>query len=222
MTAVKMDDKKQNTMRVLSKILYLVGKISKILVRVGAGCLIFGMLVMPFAINAIDVKDGKIYLKDEYAKIITESSKTDVNFVNDKMVISVNDKEADNFIKMYNSYSKTTIIIVLEISMALIVGLLIILSLALDRLDKLFKNIYEGDTFTLDNVRHLRMMANFMVVCFLIGMMISIINDIFMTTKTFSINVVNIIEILFIYALSYVFEYGFLLQNGSKAKKLSK
>lgn len=222
MAAVKMDDKKQNTMRVLSKILYLVGKISKILVRVGAGCLIFGMLVMPFAINAIDVKDGKIYLKDEYAKIITESSKTNVNFVNDKMVISVNDKEADNFIKMYNSYSKTTIIIVLEISLALLVGLLIILSLALDRLDKLFKNIYDGDTFTLDNVRHLRMMANFMVVCLLINMVLSVIGDILMNSKTYSIAGTNIIEIIFIYALSYVFEYGCELQKSNKTKKLSK
>lgn len=222
MATVKFDDKKQKAIKVLSKILYLVGKISKILVRVAAGCLIFCMLVIPAAIDMIKVKDNKITIKDEYAKIANDSNQTNITFDGNDMVVKLKDQDEKIIVDLYNDYSKTTIIVLSEVIMLLLVGFLIILSLVLDRLDKLFRNIYNGETFTLDNVKHIRMMANFMVACLLINTFASFISTVFMPQSNLSISFINIVSIIFIYALSYVFEYGYELQKSSKSSMLDK
>ena len=93
-----------------------------------------------------------------------------------------------------------------------------LMSMLLKYLDKLFTNIYNGDTpFTLDNVSYIKKMSYIMMASIVLPMFAQIFYNIAtMQNVELEIELFNILEIVFLYAMSLIFEYGYRIQKDSK------
>ena len=80
-------------------------------------------------------------------------------------------------------------------------------------------NIVTSDTFTLDNVNHIKKMSYIMIASIIIATIASsFMSAAFARDIMVNINMYNIVEIIFLFALSYIFEYGYEIQLDSKGK----
>ena len=116
--------------------------------------------------------------------------------------------------------NKTKLIVLSETALAFTIINLVLVSIVLLYLERLFKNISSGDTpFTMDNVRYIKKMAYLMIAVIVLpsggGLLAQFITgmDLDLDFEMF-----NVIEILFLFSLAYIFEYGYLIQLDSKGK----
>ena len=213
-----MEKNKEKTVKTLSKILYVVSKILKVMTRIAIGFVVFAMLVVPVAIKSISIKDDKLVINDEYVK----NNKTLTIKAGDLVIMDAKDENYTVLKDIFNKNSKTSLIIYSEVFMLFIIAILVITSFIMDHLYKFFKNIYEGNTFALENVSHLKMVSNYMIATLLISWVSSLLAEILFNQDTFTTNAYGVFEIMFVYLLAYVFEYGCELQKKSKKTMFTK
>ena len=108
----------------------------------------------------------------------------------------------------------------LEFGFGILAAFIIVLIKALKHLELLFSNISKGDTpFTLDNVSHIKKMAYLLIVSIILSTLgASILNLPMHQDFDMDINLFNIVEILFLYSMSLIFEYGYEIQLDSKGR----
>ena len=116
--------------------------------------------------------------------------------------------------------SKGQIIAFLELGFICLVICLILYRMTLIRLEKLFININQGDTpFTLENVRYIKQMAKIMIIALALPTFSGIIFEkILMMDLDVGFELFDIVQILFLFGISYIFEYGYEIQQDTKAK----
>jgi hypothetical protein len=105
-----------------------------------------------------------------------------------------------------------------ELTFAVLIGFVVVVIQLLKHLEKLFVNINEGETpFTLENVSHIKKMSYFMIAAIIVssigGTLLSIVTS---TEVNIDFNLFNVGEIIFLYAMAYIFEYGYKIQMDSK------
>ena len=220
MSVVKFKKEKQSQMKGISKILSLVGKITAIVLRVAVGFLVAAMILLPIGFKYIDIEDGKIVSKDKKIQIVEIGNSTEIRIGNHVVVADVKESDINNIAPAIEHYGEPGVIILLEVGMVFLGAFIIVLIKALTHLELLFKNINEGDTpFTLDNVDHIKKMAYLMITCIILSAIgQTILNIPLREQVNLELNVLNLIEILFLYSMSLVFEYGHEIQQDSKGK----
>ena len=218
MSVVKFKKEKQSQMKGISKILLLVGKITSIVLRVAFGFLIAAMILLPIGFKYIDIEDGKIVSKDKKIQIVEVGKSTEIRIGDHVVATDVKQSDIDNISPAIERFGEPGVIILLEVGMVFLGAFIIVLIKSLGHLEKLFKNINEGDTpFTLDNVEHIKMMAYLMITCIVLSAIGQTILNIPLRSEIdLDFNVLNIIEILFLYSMSLIFEYGYEIQQDSK------
>ena len=220
MSVVKLKKEKQKQMKGISNVLSIIGKIASIVLRVALGFIIVAMILIPVAINSIDVKDGKLVSNNDKIKIVESEKDYNVKVANKTAVSDITDKDTKKIITAFENHSKPELIGLVDVGLIFISALIIILIKLLKHLELLFSNINKGDTpFTLDNVKHIKMMSYFMIASIILA---SICETIFTITISrnvmLNIDLFDIIQILFVYSMSLVFEYGYEIQLDSKGK----
>ena len=220
MSVVKLKKEKQKQMKGISNVLSLIGKIASIVLRVALGFVIVAMILIPVAINSLEVKNGKLISNNDKIKIVESEKDYNVKVANKTAVSDITDKDSKKIITALENHSKPELIVLVEVGFIFILALLIILIKLLKHLELLFSNINKGDTpFTLDNVKHIKMMSYFMIASIILA---SICETIFTITISrnvmLNIDLFDIIQILFVYSMSLVFEYGYEIQLDSKGK----
>ncbi len=211
----------QSKMKGISKFISLVAKIVRIICLICLPVIIISMLFFPYLINKIDVKDNEISIKGNANISLVENQ--------DKIVLKINgitlfdeSKELINnhIINVLNNNSKTLIIGYIEVAFLTLLITVYLISLILKHLNNLFKNLYLGETpFTLENVNHIKKMAWLMIVAIILPTIGGMIFNNLLTAETnIDFELFDIVEILFLFSLSYVFEYGRLIEIENKAK----
>lgn len=220
MSVVKFKKEKQSQMKGISKVLSLVGKITAIVLRVAFGFLVAGMILLPIGFKYIDIEDGKIVSKDKKIQIVEVGKSTEIRIGDHVVAADVKESDINTIVPSIEKYGETGVVIFLEIGMAFLGAFIIVLIKSLKHLELLFKNINEGDTpFTLDNVDHIKKMAYLMITCIILSAIgQTILNIPLREQVNLELNLLNIIEILFLYSMSLVFEYGHEIQLDSKGK----
>ena len=104
-----------------------------------------------------------------------------------------------------------------------IISLIVSLALAiflLRRMEKLFNNINQGDTpFTLENVEHIKIIAYLMIALIIIPNIGGTIFEVILKQDLdVSFELFNVVEILVLFVIAYIFEYGYEIQLDSKGK----
>ena len=218
MSVVKFKKEKQNQMKGISKVLSLVGKITAIVLRVAFGFLIAAMILLPIGFKYIDIEDGHLIAKDKKIEIVEVGNSTEIRIGNHVVAADVKTSDIDNISPAIDKFGTAGVVVFLELGMAFLGAFIIVLIKALKHLELLFKNINEGDTpFTLDNVDHIKKMSYLMIACIILSSIGGVILNIPLKNEVdLDFNLLNIVEILFLYSMSLVFEYGHEIQLDSK------
>lgn len=221
MNIAKLNKQEQKKVKILSKILSIFGKIGNIVTKVGIGIVTFIMIITPILISNIDIKEDKLISSGNIITITEiENGIKLTSTENEHIVIgNINNKNIDKIKKAYNKYDKKILITLLETSFASLIVFLIFIGNVFKHLENLFKNVNEGDTpFTLENVNHIKKMSYYMIAAIITSTIGTGLFSISMATEDIDINLFNIIEIIFLYAMSYIFEYGYHIQKDSNGK----
>lgn len=213
---------KQRKLKVLSKIIYILAKIGKILIYIAIPFIVLGMVIIPILMNKIDVKNDRIILKDKgnVISIVEKNDKLTINVKGAKVAEVTSVKDISKIKDFFNNNSKGTIIASGETALAFALISIIIATILLRHVEKLFKNINKNDTpFTYDNVDHIRRIAFLMIINIILPAVATAVIELILKVE-FNVHfgAYNLIEILALYVLVYVFEYGCKLQNDSKSK----
>ncbi len=228
MSVVKFKEEKQKKIKGISKAIYIIARIGKIIVSIAIPIIALLLILTPIFISNIELKDNTITFKG--AKINDKINITEEKIENGiTLQLKLNDtiiadeKDQETILKMKNvleNNSKIKIIAFLELGFGSLLICLFLYRMILSRLEKLFININQGDTpFTLENVKYIKEMAKLMIislalpVCggFLFEKILS--NDLDVGFELF-----DIIQILFLFGIAYIFEYGYEIQLDSKGK----
>ncbi len=213
---------KQRKLKVLSKIIYILAKIGKILTYIAIPFIVLGMVIIPILMNKIDIKNDRIILKDKgnVISIVEKNDKLTINIKDAKVAEVTSAKDISKIKDFFNNNSKGTIIAAGETALAFALISIIIAILLLRRVEKIFKNINKNDTpFTYDNVEHIRRIAFLMIINIILPAIASAVIELILKVDlNIHFGAYNLIEILSLYVLVYVFEYGCKLQKDSKCK----
>ena len=218
MNLVKFNKKKQKEVKVLSNIISLIGKIGAIVLKVSIPFIIILMLLVPYIVNNVEIKNNEIGFKIDNIKIIDEN-KIEINDI----IVGEFDIDNDNYdvIKVFENNSNIKIIGYIELGLFFVLLDIIIMIFILKYVEKLFNNIKNNNTpFTLDNVNFIKRISYLMIVLIILSPISEfIINSLFeIFDENSPFELMNILEILIIFSMSYIFEYGYEMQKDSQAR----
>jgi len=228
MSVVKFKEEKQRKVKGISKAIYVIARIGKIVTTIAIPIIALLLIVTPIFISNIELKNNTIVFKGVRINdrlTITEAKTNDGISLelraND--ILIANEKNQDTILKMKNvleNNSKVEIIAFLELGFGCVLLCVVLYRMTLSRLEKLFINIHQGETpFTLENVRYIKQMAKIMIVALALPTCGGIVFErILSTDLDVGFELFDIIQILFLFGISYIFEYGYEIQQDTKAK----
>ena len=218
MSVVKFNEKKQNQVKSLSNVISLIGKIGGIVLKVAIPFIIIAMLLIPYLVTNVEIQENKLSFKTDNIKLIDDSKVEVFNII----LLDVEDSmSSGEIIDIFNNNSKYEIIGYLEAGFVFLLVDLIIMIIILNYVEKLFTNIKDNNTpFTLDNVNYIKRMSYLLIALIIIspltGTLFGLILGVSESSEGFEL--MSILEILIIFSMSYIFEYGYEIQKDSKGK----
>lgn len=222
MSVVKFKEEKQKKVKVLSKIIAVLSKIGWIISIVGICIFALIAIVLPVALKNINVEENKITTNNEVIQIVDEDNKLVLKHNNVVIAQENNQKSIATIREVINNNlnNKTLLIGYCEAGLITIIVCLVLSIFMFKHLEKLFNNINKGDTpFTLENVEHIKKIAYFMIALIILPNVGGTIFEIILKQDLdVSFELFNVVEILVIFVIAYIFEYGYEIQLDSKGK----
>ncbi len=222
MSVVKLKKEKQKRMKVLSKIIYIVARIGKILTIASSIAVLVTMIALPIITSNIKVDGNKATIFNEVVEYQREDTKIILKQGNREEIITKSEdlKVVNEIINAIENNELTKITIFTEVAFACLVATLILLYLTFRHLEELFVNIHNGDTpFTIDNVKHIKMMSYLLIGVTLLPDICGVIAELIMKIDlNIGFGLMDLLYIIILYSLSYIFEYGYEIQLDSKGK----
>ena len=218
MNVVKFNEKKQNQVKNLSNVISLIGKIGSIVLMVAIPFVLLFMVLVPYVVNNVEVVESEITFKTENIKIIDGDKLEIFNFIVGEIE---NDRDfpKEEIISIIENNSKAELICYLEAAAVFILVDIMLVIVILKRVSKLFTNIKEETTpFTLNNVKLIKTISYLMIALILVSPISGTIfgSLIGVTIEDNVLDLMSILEILIIFSMSYIFEYGYEIQKDSK------
>mgnify|MGYP003291475938 CR=1 FL=1 len=218
MNVVKFNEKKQKEVSTLSNAISLIGKIGVIVLKVAIPFIILAMILVPYVINNVEIKNNEIGFKTENIKIIDEN-KIEIHDI----IVGEFDIEDEDYdvIEMFNNNSNAKIIGYIETGLVFLLVNIFIMIVILSYVEKLFNNIKNNNTpFTLDNVTFIKKISYLMIALIIITPISGVIfNSLLgLSDGKSPFELMSILEILIIFSMSYIFEYGYEMQKDSQAR----
>lgn len=220
MSAVKFKKEKQQKMKGLSKAIYVIARICRMIVTISIPVVIVSMAFIPYLVSNTDVTDGKISVSDNSITVVEENTGVQLKYKNIVLADETNQESISKMKEILANHSKTEIIVYLEFGGLILTAYLILYWIILKHLEHLFVNINNGDTpFTLENVKHIKKMAYLMIAAIVLPIAAGVIfESILKTDLDVGFELYNAVEILFLFSMAYIFEYGYEIQLDSKGK----
>ena len=218
MNVVKFNEKKQTQVKALSNAIRIIGKIGGILLKIAIPFILIAMLIIPYIINNVEVEEQKITFKTDNIKVIDDNKLEMFNV----MQLELNKDIADTeLIDIFNNNSKAEIIGYLEITLVFILINVIIVIIMLNYVEKLFGNIKDENTpFSLQNVDWIKRIAYLMIALIIINPLPNVLfaSKLGLTENSAYFDLISVLEILIIFSMVYIFEYGYEIQKDSNGK----
>ena len=171
MKVVKLNQEEQKKVKILSKVLFMIGRIGSILCKVAIGFVAVAMICVPLILSCIDVQDNELKVNGEVIKITELNEGIRISTNDDQVIISDLKNEDVNTLKnALTKYDKPLLITLIELGFIILIVFIVFIMKVLNHLNKLFTNIYDGDTpFTLENVSHIKSMSYYMIASIIAG-----------------------------------------------------
>lgn len=223
MSVVKLKKEQQTKMKGLSKAIYIIARIFKIMTIIGAVCIAITMGTIGFLSSQLKVENpGTIKIFGEEITYTRNSNLIEIgyegnieSFTSYEEVRILN--EVLDFIENKSLYVSVGLI---ESALLVTIFTLILINRTMNHLEKLFVNIYSGDTpFTKENIDHIKHMAMIMIGTIILPNIAGIIAELVIQEDlNIGFELLDVIYILFLLSMAYIFEYGYELQLDSKGK----
>lgn len=221
MNVVKFKKEQQSKMKGLSKAISVIAKIGRIICTVCIPIIVASMILLVVALSKVDVKDNEITWNDkDIVKITEEDNKISLT-VNDKLVADITDQNDIIRVKdILQNNSKVMIGIYVEAGFTFLIINLVLVIIMLKALENLFNNINNGDTpFTLENVGYIKKIAYLMIIVTILPNIIGVIFEMILRADlNIGFEMMSLVEILFLFSIAYIFQYGYEIQLDSKGK----
>lgn len=219
---ISLKKEESKKMKILSKIISTFSKIGRILCYVSISFIVLAIIITPFLVHKLEVKNNEISISSSDSKIsiLDKGDKLVIKAGNIALGEASKDVAQTKIIDVLENNSKAGVITYIEIGLIVLIITLVLLSIILRCLEKIFGNINKGDNpFTLENVHLIKKMAYMMITIIVISNLGGIIFEILLNSDLdMSIEVFDLVQILFLFSLSYIFEYGRLLSIDRNAK----
>lgn len=209
-------------MKGLSKALSIISKICKVFIIIGGCAIVFAMIVIPLLFKKITVTNNELKINNESVLTITEKEdKMQITLFGTSILVDTSKEEFAEIEKIFNEKSKGMLLTYIEATLCISIATLLIVYMALHYIDKLFTNIMnEKSPFTMDNVNYIRRCGYYLIAAIAVPLVLSGIFEIITKTELmFNWNLVEVILILVIFTMSYVFEYGYNVENKETTSK---
>ena len=212
---VSLKKEEQKKMKVLSKIIAIIAKIGKIVCYSVIPFICLILITTPYLINRVVVKDNNLTLKlpNHNLNLIEEKDKVVLKVGG--FILADADKEFLNtkVISIFENNSKFKINAYVETSFVFLLVIIILTSKIFKHLETLFDNINKGETpFTLENTNLIKKIAWKMIIIIIMSNISGGMLELLLSNElNFEIKLYDLVEILFLFSLSYIFEYGRLL-----------
>ncbi len=219
MNIVKLKKEQQKKMKGLSKAIFLIARIGKILVTISIPLVAISMLILGVLTSKISVVDNEIKFNGIDDKItIVEKENSIFIKVNDTTINKIEQNEIIQIKELFENNSKYLVVGYIEVGFAFLVISLVLIRIMLKSLEKLFENINKGDTpFTLENVGYIKKMAYLMIVVTVLPTIGGVIFELLLKADLdIGFEMFSLIEILFLFSIAYIFQYGYEIQLDSK------
>lgn len=211
---------KQKKVKVLSKIIYIFAKIGKIFSYIAVPFIILGMVIVLMLLNNLEFEGNRIRVKDtdRMVSLIEKDDKLIIDANGSKVAEITEMKDIEKVKGIFNDNLKTSVLVYSEIFLVFALVSVILAIIMLRHIEKLFKNINRESTpFTMDNVNHIKKIAIIMIISIILPTAMDLIVNLTLKGNLdVNITTYNIFEILIVFTLAYIFEYGYKLQEKSK------
>lgn len=215
MNVVKLKKEKQEKVKGLSKAIYIIAEIGNVITSIVLVIVLIGIIVVPILANNVEIQeDNKIVAFGTEFEYQTRGKEMTLKYDGGELVLGLVDEDIDmdGVLEKLRNSSKTSITVLLEVLLICSLAVLSSTYNIMKYLKKLFVNIHNGDTpFTRENVKSIKNIAIYMIVIILLP---SITGD----NITIELDLFEVLCILLLFCLSYIFEYGYEIQLDSKGK----
>ena len=200
----------------------MIGKIGGIVLKVAIPFVILAMILIPYLVVNVEVNNDKISFKSDNIEVVEKNKIA----IFDVVLIGLDeDVSSKRIINLFDENSKTEIILYSEVGFLFLLIDLIIMILIFKYVENLFKNIKNNITpFILDNVNYIKrisyLMISLIVITSLSGGLFNFIFNV--NEENVGFDLISILEILIIFSMSYIFEYGYEIQKDSNGKMYTK
>ncbi len=220
---MKLSYKKQQQMKILSKVIY---RISSFLKWVSIFCIFFLCIlffILPFlsfhvtwdGSSTVSFYNKQVSYEILENEIILKDEKGEYHLQNYNEVYPL--LQGIHFLE---THDLSSLLWFTEVILVVLIITLYFFFRTFSLLERLFINIHHGDTpFTLENVTSIKKIADFMILSLIIpSLMGTICEFVFSVSLGIGFELVDFIYILFLYSMSYIFLYGYHIQLDSKGK----
>lgn len=209
---------KENKLKKISYVISLVCNISKIVLKVFVPFIVIAMILSFYIIGNIKEVDNKIVFETANIKLTEEN---DIK-IYDVAVINIDEELTLNkIIDVLNNNSNTKIIIYVESGLLFLLISLILMIILLSYTEKLFNNIKNYNTpFAKENINLIKNISYLFIALIMVSPISeTLVNYIFnLENQDNMFDVVSVLQILIIYSMKYIFEYGYNLEGRKMIK----
>lgn len=221
MNVVKLKSEQQRKMKGLSKAIAIIAKICRFVCMVCIPIIIASMIITGIVMNKMEIKDNEIIWNNSEIVNIKETEDKITLSVNDKVIANTtNPSEIARIKDVLQNNSKGMVIGYIETGFTFLIINLSLAVIMLKALENLFNNINKGDTpFTLENVGYIKKIAYLMIVITILPNVTGALFEVLLKADLdIGFELFNIVEILFLFSIAYIFQYGYEIQLDSKGK----
>lgn len=225
MSVVKFKKEKQRKMKGISKTIYVISRVAQILLLLAVIICLVVMISIPVILNNVSITDSSImFFNKSYEYKINNDNSIVIRDMDNNSETTLNtyiDRHVPINLQEYLT-GHTTIYYILTsefIALSLVICLILAI-IVLKYVEKLFVNIYNNDTpFTTENISFIKRIALFLSITIIcpnvLGILFQIITKMDMNIE---FELMDLVYVLIIFSLSYIFEYGYEIQLDSKGK----
>jgi len=211
---VKFKKEQQKRMKGVSKAIYILTNIVRIIIGVYAIYLLLICLIFPFVSDTLEIIDNKIKIMNK-----------EYNYSIDDNIIIIDENEyyietRADIKESIKEHDKEYFIICIEYLLISETILALLTTLAMHYLYKLYINIYKGNTpFTIENEKLVKMACLFFLLELILQKVTSLLYSfIAKINLAIDLNIKDIIVVLIGISIIYIFKYGRMIQTDTKAK----
>lgn len=220
MNVVKFKKEQQKKMKGISKAIYVIARIGKIMILLSAIILALLLFIIPMMASGINMTDTKF-------EFFGESYEYEMNGKNITLTNEKTGENAEFYIdtdsnlqNYFTGHSKTYYAVTAEFITICLIAFLGITFFILKDIEKLFMNIHQEDSpFTLENIKYIRKIAMLLIVAIIAPTVVGLLFQAMVNVDmNIGIELMDFVLVLIIFSLAYIFEYGYEIQLDSNGK----